>query len=130
MVSKWHDLNRNSDYDDGRSAATRTAPFVETTGAEFETVPKGVNPTRSTKQDCSVSSSGAGREFCRATGVYARTMNTNRIQNNFRPYEAYNIPVTNQDPGVDGELGTADDGHDHVTMSRPVIAGAQFEERW
>ena len=30
--------------------------------------------------------------------------------NNFRPYEAYNIPVTNRDPGPDGRVGTADDG--------------------
>ena len=33
-------------------------------------------------------------------------MNIYRIQNNLRPYEAYNIPVTNRDPGPDGEVGT------------------------
>ena len=46
----------------------------------------------------------------RVTGVYSRAMNTYRIQNNLRPYEAYNIPITNRDPGPDGEVGTADDG--------------------
>jgi len=46
----------------------------------------------------------------RATGVYSRAMNTYRIQNNRRPYEAYSIPITNRDPGPDGEVGNGDDG--------------------
>ena len=52
----------------------------------------------------------------RGTGVYSRTTNVIRVQNNLRPYDAYNIPVTRPDPGPDGSVGNADDpGHvDHV----------------
>ena len=44
----------------------------------------------------------------RVTGIYS-TQQTFRVQNNLRPYEVYNIPITNRDPGPDGRLGTADD---------------------
>jgi hypothetical protein len=109
--------------------------FVETAGVEFEaTVPRGVvNPNeKQFKQD--EFSASLERELIanlaiRATGVYSRTINMNRVQNNFRPYESYNIPVTNRDPGVDGELGTADDGGLITYYEFPQsLQGAQFEE--
>jgi hypothetical protein len=53
----------------------------------------------------------------------------NRVQNNFRPYGVYNIPITNRDPGVDGELGTGDDGGLITYYEFPEsLQGAQFEE--
>jgi hypothetical protein len=45
----------------------------------------------------------------RLTGIYSHDRDTYRIQNNLRPYGAYNIPITNRDPGRDGRPGTADD---------------------
>jgi hypothetical protein len=51
----------------------------------------------------------------RVTGVYSRTQNSYRVQNNLRPYNVYNIPVTTPDPGPDGKLGTADDPGTNVT---------------
>ncbi len=132
----WHDLNGNSDYDDGEvNRDPDGSDFVETTGAEFEaTAPKGVvNPNeKQFKQDefsVSLERELVANFAVRATGVYSRTMNMNRIQNNFRPYEAYNIPVTNRDPGVDGELGTADDGG-LITYYEfdSSLQGASFEE--
>jgi hypothetical protein len=135
-VFLWHDRNGNSNYDDGEVNRNPNGPdFVETTGAEFEeTVPRGVvNPNeKHFKQDelsVSLERELIANVAIRATGVYTRTMNMNRIQNNFRPYEAYNIPVTNRDPGVDGKLGTADDGG-LITYYEfaPSLQGAQFEE--
>jgi Carboxypeptidase regulatory-like domain len=132
----WHDLNGNSDYNDGEVNRDPNGPdFVETTGPEFDpTVPKGVvNPNeKQFKQD--EFSASFERELVanfamRVTGVYSRTMNMNRIQNNFRPYEAYNIPITNRDPGPDGERGTADDaGLVTYYEFSPELAGAQYEE--
>ena len=46
----------------------------------------------------------------RVTGIYSQTNNVKGNLNPFRPYEAYNIPITNRDPGPDGTRGTADDG--------------------
>ena len=132
----WRDLNGNNDYDDGEVNRDPNGPdFVETAGAEFDSVaPRGVvNPNeKQFKLDefsVSLERELVGNFAVRGTGVYSRTMNTNRIQNNFRPYEAYNIPVTNRDPGVDGELGTADDGG-LITYYEfdPSLRGARFEE--
>lgn len=47
--------------------------------------------------------------------VYRRIGNLNVLINTNRPLSAYNVPVSIRDPGVDGRLGTADDG--------PNIAG-------
>jgi hypothetical protein len=132
----WRDLNGNNDYDNGEVDRNPNGrDFVETAGAEFEeTVPRGVvNPSeKQFKQDefsVSLERELIANFAVRATGVYSRTMNMNRVQNNFRPYEAYNVPVTNRDPGPDGDVGTADDGG-LVTYYEfaPSLQGARFEE--
>jgi hypothetical protein len=66
----------------------------------------------------------------RVTGVYSRDRNTYRVQNNLRPYNVYNIPIANADPGPDGRLGSADDPGTSVTYyDYPVTyAGRRFEQ--
>jgi hypothetical protein len=66
----------------------------------------------------------------RATGIYSREHNTYRVQNNKRPYDVYNIPITARDPGPDGRLGTADDPGTTVTYFEYPVAyqGAAFQE--
>jgi len=65
----------------------------------------------------------------RVTGIYTQTKNVQAQMNNFRPYEAYNIPVTNRDPGPDGRVGTSDDGGMFTYYEfSPALAGAQFEQ--
>src|SRR5688500_15509848 len=65
----------------------------------------------------------------RATGIYTRTINVQGQLNRFRPFEAYNIPVTNRDPGPDGRPGTADDGGMATYWEySPTRQVAQFEE--
>ena len=132
----WRDLNGNNDYDDGEVNRDPNGPdFVETTGPEFEpTVPRGVvNPNEKQFKFDDFSVSLEREVFAnfavRATGLYTRTMNMTRVVNPLRPYEAYNVPVTNRDPGPDGELGTGDDGG-LVTYYEfsPALAGADFEE--
>ncbi len=135
-VYKWRDLNGNNDYDDGETDRDPDGPdFVETAGEDFDAPPPtGVpNPNeKQPKQDefsVSLERELIANMAMRVTGVYSRAMNTYRIQNNFRPYETYNIPITNQDPGPDGELGTADDGGP-VTYYEfaETLQGARFEE--
>jgi hypothetical protein len=62
--------------------------------------------------------------------VYSRTTNVIRTQNNLRPYETYNVPVTRPDPGPDGSVGTADDPGTTFTYFEfpPELAGRRFEE--
>jgi hypothetical protein len=66
----------------------------------------------------------------RVTGVYSRNSNTYRVQNNLRPYNVYNIPITNADPGPDGAPGTADDPGTFVTYYDypAAYAGRAFQQ--
>jgi len=45
----------------------------------------------------------------RLSGIQSWAKNQWRVKNVLRPYSAYNIPITNPDPGNDGVVGTPDD---------------------
>jgi hypothetical protein len=45
----------------------------------------------------------------RATGIYSAAKDQYRLLNIKRPYAVFNIPITNTDPGPDGQRNTADD---------------------
>ena len=116
-IFHWRDLNGNNDWDLGETNRDPNGPdFIETRGNEFGALPPRFVPNPNEKQvifdEFSVN---LERELManfslRVTGIYSQTKNVQRQLNIFRPYEAYNIPVTNRDPGPDGRLGTADDG--------------------
>jgi len=137
-IYRWSDPNGNNDYDPGEVNLDPNGPdFVETTGSEFGVSPAGTAVANPNEKQPKVDefSLSLERELIanvavRVTGVYSRTTNAFRIQNNLRPYEAYNVPVTNQDPGSDGRVGTADDPGSSITYFEfsPALAGAQFEE--
>lgn len=135
-VFAWRDLNRNNLWDLGESNRDPNGPdFIETTGAEFSGLPPKFVTNPDLKQvyfdEFSVN---LERELVpnlslRVTGIYTQTKNAQRFLNPLRPYEAYNVPVTNRDPGRDGVVGTADDGGliTYYEFS-PSLAGAEFEE--
>ena len=135
-VFQWNDLNGNNDWDPGETNRDPNGPdFIETTGHEFAAVAPNFVPNPDEKQvmfdEWSVN---LERELManfalRVTGIYTQTKNVQGQVNSFRPYEAYNIPVTNRDPGPDGRLGTADDGG-LVTYYEfsPALSGAQYEQ--
>ena len=115
----------------GRSTSIRTGPISSRPSAtEFDDpAPKAMTNPNEKQPKTDEFSLSLERELVanfavRVTGLYARTNNINRIQNNLRPYEAYNIPVTNQDPGPDGERrDRGRRGHDHVLRVSPELAG-------
>ncbi len=93
----------------GTSGETNRDPngpdFIESTGHEFAAVAPNFVPNPDEKQvmfdEYSVN---LERELManfalRVTGIYTQTKHVQGQVNNFRPYEAYNIPVTNRDPG-------------------------------
>jgi hypothetical protein len=135
-VFQWHDLNRNSNWDPGETNLNLNgSDFIESTGHEFAAIAPNFVPNPDEKQvmydEWSVNFE---RELManfglRVTGIYTRTINVQGQLNRRRPFEAYNVPVTNRDPGPDGRLGTADDGG-MVTYFEysPALQGAQFEE--
>ena len=100
-----------------RSTSIRTGPdFVQTLGNELDDpAPKAIpNPNeKQPKTDefsLSIERELVSNFAVRVIGIHSRYNNIRRRQNNLRPYAAYNIPVTNTDPGPDGEVGTGDDG--------------------
>jgi hypothetical protein len=66
----------------------------------------------------------------RVTGVYSRTTNSYRLQNNLRPYSVYTLPIANADPGPDFRLGTADDPGTTITYYDypAAYAGSAFQQ--
>jgi len=135
-IFHWRDLNGNNDWDLGETNRDPNGPdFIETRGNEFGALPPRFVPNPNEKQvifdelTLQFEHELMANFSVRATGIYSQTKNVLRHSNTFRPYEAYNIPITNRDPGPDGRLGTADDGG-LVTYFEyaPALRGLQFEQ--
>lgn len=140
----WSDQNGNRNYDVGEvNLDPRGSDFVQTTGRVGSPYEAGVfsaeapnsvvNPDQKEpfSDEFSVS---LERELMRnvgirVTGVYSKYQNIYRQNNNKRPFETYNIPITNRDPGPDGLLNTGDDGG-NVTYFEysTALQGIQNEE--
>jgi len=112
----WHDLNGNRAYDPGEVNLDPNGPDFQSISGFTAAVP---NPNQ-VQPKADEFSLTFERELManlgvRITGIYARNFNTYRLLETQRPYEAYNIPITNRDPGPDGRVGTADDPGTLVT---------------
>jgi hypothetical protein len=110
---RWHDLNGNNNYDPGEVdlSTTGAAPdFISTSSAAGNLL----NPNLKLPFVQEITTSFE-RELAQGMGVrglylYRRNGNRTGTVNTLRPYSAYNIPITRQDPGPDGTLSTKDDG--------------------
>lgn len=133
---RWHDLNDNRRFDPGEVNFDRNGPDFLFTRLEVGETDAGAVPNPNEKQpytdEFSVSiERQLVQDFAvRLTGVYSRDHDTYRLQNNRRPFEVYNIPVTRPDAGPDGRLGTADDPGTSITYwEYPVaLAGRAFQQ--
>jgi hypothetical protein len=112
---RWRDLNQNANYDAGEVNLNPNGSdflfFEAVRGVLLGAVPNPDEKAPYTDEymvqfEQQLTSTLA----IRATGVERRYGNAHRLLNELRPYEAYNIPYTNRDPGPDGRLNTADDG--------------------
>ena len=127
----WRDLDGDKVWDAGESNLDPNGPdFVSRTG--FQNLvpnPKELQP----KQDefmASVEHEVISNLGARITAIRSTAHNDFRTQNTYRPREAYNIPITNPDPGQDGVRNTADDPGVNVTYYEyaRAVQGAQFQE--
>ncbi len=120
---RWRDLNGNRDYDVGEvNLDPNGSDFITRVGAAgLSTALQGgiVNPdeTAPYEDEYSVQVERQVSKVLavRLTGVHTRGLNVIRVANSLRPYETYNIPFTNPDPGPDGVVGTADDTGTFIT---------------
>ena len=114
----WTDLNRNQRWDVGESNLNFNGPdfvTIQNISSSVLAAQTGLvdNPDLKARGDNEFTAS-VERELIpnfaiRVTGVYTSEFNTVRLLNTLRPYSAFNIPITNRDPGPDNILGNADD---------------------
>jgi carboxypeptidase family protein len=134
---KWHDVNGNGVYDPGEinfnpNGTDFVSTSVQGVGAALANGVPNPNEKVPTTDEYSLSYE---RELMagfalRASAIYSKTMNTDRLLNNLRPYSAFSIPITSQDPGPDGKVGTADDPGRTITYYEysSAYAGINFQQ--
>ena len=138
-VYRWRDLNGNKDYDPGEVNLDPNGPdFISRSISNVTGSLTGgiVNPNETqayTDEFMIQAERELMRDFAlRVTGVHTRALNMTRVENSLRPYEVYNIPVTNPDPGPDGVVGTSDDTGRTTTYYdySSAYAGEKFQAPW
>src|SRR5687768_15794426 len=125
----WHDLNNNRNYDPGEVNLDPTGPDFRSISGVTDAVPNPNEPQpKSDEWSLTFERQLASNWAVRATGVYARNFDLRRTLEIHRPYELYNIPITNPDPGIDGRIGTPDDPGTQITYwEYPAsLSGRQF----
>lgn len=127
----WHDNNANKLWDGGEVLLDPNGvDYVSTTG--FSNLIPNQNEVQPKQNEFTLSLEHElmANFGIRANGIYSRGYDDFRLQNTFRPYSLFNIPITNLDPGPDGKLGTSDDtGQSFTYYEYPrTVAGAKFNE--
>jgi hypothetical protein len=127
---RWRDFNGNKIYDPGEVNLNTNGPdFISQSGGNnfvpsvTERQPKSDELSLSLEREL-------GQGFgVRGSYVFSRYHDTYRILNTLRPYDAYNVPVTQTDPGPDGVRGNADDPGTSFTYYEwaPALNGRAFE---
>jgi hypothetical protein len=128
---QWRDLNGNRDYDTGEVNLDPNGPDFVSFGSLSRAV---LNPNEKQPKSDEVTVAFEHQLMpnfaVHVAGIYNRNTDLYRFANTRVPYSAYNIPVTNPDPGPDGVLRTADDTGQLITYyDFPAeFAGARFAE--
>ena len=125
----WHDNNNNRDYDPGEVNLDPNGGDFRSIAGVTDAVPNPVEPQpKSDEWSLTFERELLRNVGLRTTAVYARNFNLRRLQELYRPYELYNIPITGPDPGEDGRVGTGDDPNRSITYWEypSALSGRQF----
>jgi outer membrane receptor protein involved in Fe transport len=127
---RWHDLNRNNQYDPGEVNFDTSAAgpdFLSTTSAANARINPDLRLSHVQEVSASLEHEIARSLAVRGLFVQKRSGDAYMTINVLRPYSAFNIPIARRDPGPDGNLNTADDGS-MVTIYDydPAYRGAAF----
>jgi outer membrane receptor protein involved in Fe transport len=122
-VFRWRDLNGNKVWDTGESNLNLNgSDFLsrESSGAGGGLQNAVINPDeRAPKTDefmLQYEQQLVTGLAVRVTGIYSLATDSYRLLNTKRPYDAFNIPISNTDPGPDGVRGNADDPGTVITF--------------
>ncbi len=102
----WSDLNGNAVWDpgeEGRLTAQRG-------GSGSAVLDPNLEDTRTREAAFWIEREAFAGFGVHAGYIWRRIDQIQQLENQNRPYEAFNVPVTIPDPGPDGRTGTADDG--------------------
>jgi hypothetical protein len=125
----WRDLNGNRDYDRGEVNLDPNGSDFQSISGVTNSVPNPNEPQpKSDEWSLTFERELMWNWALRATGVYARNFDLRRLAEPLRPRSAYNIPVTNPHPGIDGLVGTSDDPGTTITYWEydPSLRGLAF----
>lgn len=126
---RWRDLDGNGDYTPGE-VDLRTSggtDFISISGGSSNVLPDGLDQPLTTEVTLGYEQEIVENLAFRSMYVFKRDNNLYDTVNIRRPYEVYNIPISRQDPGPDGVLGTADDGAMITFFDYdPAYRGASF----
>ena len=123
---RWRDLNNNHKYDPGETDLSLTGPdFISTTSAANNILNPDLNLphvheiTATIEHELSPGTAVRGLYLLRGNGNQYSSVNV------LRPPSIYTQPVTRRDPGMDGVLGTPDDGasitlYDYAASYKPA----------
>ena len=112
----WRDLNNNRDYDPGEVDLNPNGnDFRSIAGVTNAVVNPDEPQPKSDEWSLTFERELMWNWALRGTGVYATNFDLRRLAEPRRPRSAYNIPVTNVHPGIDGLPGTADDPGTTIT---------------
>ena len=135
---KWRDLNNNLLYDAGEVNLDPNGPdFValaqRSSASGISATPRpivnpGLRQAHTDETSMTFEQELVSNMAFRGLLVHKRVAGTYGNVKVLRPYSAWNIPITRQDPGPDGTLATADDGG-MVTFwdFDPKYRGAAYE---
>ena len=134
---RWRDLNSNRDYDAGEvNLDVNGGDFISrSSGGLVGALQGGINNPDERTPYTDEYSIQFERQLSsafalRVTGVESRVGEAQRVANVLRPYEVYNIPITNLDPGPDNRLGSADDTGNSITYYDypAALSGLAFQQ--
>lgn len=136
VTYSWRDLNGNRDYDPGEVnlnpnlGTAQGGDFVSQVGGSNTVANPNEREPRSDEFSLTLERELMANFALRVSGIYSRYHDTYRLENVRRPYGTYSVPITNQDPGPDGILGTSDDTGRSVTYWEypSSLSGRQFEQ--
>ena len=110
---RWHDLNRNNQYEPGEVNFDTSAAgpdFISTTSVGNARINPDLRLSHVQEISASLEHEIARSLAVRGMFVQKRAGDAYMTINVLRPYSTFNIPIARRDPGPDGNLNTADDG--------------------
>jgi hypothetical protein len=125
---RWRDLNGNRDFDAGEANLDPNGPdFVSTTSAANNILNPDLKLAHVQEISATMEHELTPGTAIRALYLYRRFGDQSATVNVLRPYSAFTIPITRQDPGPDGAIGTSDDGG-RITFYdyEPAYRGSAF----